>query len=245
MFPVWVLHFRPNDLVLWRTRMGDGVDVLPIEREPTDELVRNFAKRLPLDLSGVQPGIGRIKDTELGLHGPQDSNNVVRVRFINERIGEFFWRDAQVRVAFIAEKVDVSGEFCAELVHFGLAVQFDIEALDVCYFSDVIEESLAVVHPPKGSQGRVNALRQQSSTVHVQNPKLRVFSALGREAHDHVFSVPRWENALDGRDHTGFIGVWIEKLFLRAIPSLAKAEFAYVLAAQGLLVEDPAIFIGD
>src|SRR5438309_2103542 len=99
---------------------------------------------MPLNLSVVQVRNGRKKNTELGLHGSQHSNDVVGVGFINERVRKLLRCDAQLRVAFIAEKVDVSGDLCADLVHPGLAVQFDIEALDVSNLPDVIEERLVV-----------------------------------------------------------------------------------------------------
>jgi hypothetical protein len=49
----------------------------------------------------------------------------------------------------------------------------------------------------------------------------------------------------DGRCYPGLVRGWIEEQFFCAIPSLSEEELANVLATQGLLVEDTAMFIAN
>ena len=79
VFPVRMLYVCSNNLVLWRTRMGDGIDVIPVEREPSDQIVRAFTQDIPFDFRVLQFGDGSIENPQLALYGFRGSDHVVGV----------------------------------------------------------------------------------------------------------------------------------------------------------------------
>ncbi len=122
MRPIRVLNAGPNDFVFWRASMRNRVRLISIKRESAHQVVGDFAQRSPIYLFCVQLFYRSIKNSKLSLHSSKESKDVVRIRFIDGSAGKFFGRDAEIRVAFIAEKIDVAGDIRPNLMDFGFAI---------------------------------------------------------------------------------------------------------------------------
>src|SRR5882672_6760482 len=231
--PIRVFHFGANHLVFWRAGMRHGIGVFAGERQTANQVVRGFAQRLPVDLFRLQLGTWGVENAEFSLHRADETDDVIRIGFINGSARKLLGSDAQLRVTFIAEEIDVTGKLRAQFVYFRFAVELDFEALDVRDLAHVIEKRFVILHPTGGAIGGVNAFRQKRAAVHIQNAQLRVFSAAGGKTHHHVFAVPGRGDAFDGGHDAGFVGVWIEVQFLGPIPAFAEEKLADVFAAQG------------
>lgn len=67
--PIRMLYARPDNLVFGGIRVSYRIDVIALECHPPNQIVRSFAKHVPLDFPVLKLGNRRIIKPHLILHG--------------------------------------------------------------------------------------------------------------------------------------------------------------------------------